>query len=161
MTFGEKARTPLKSSSPGPIVKWVGGKRQLLDEIIRHLPDDAAAGKCPFYEPFIGGAAVLFQLQPEKALINDTNTELINLYRVIKSSPEQLISDLGRHRNESEYFYEIRSLDRDSIIYSGLSDVERASRIIFLNKTCYNGLYRLTEAVSLTRLSAGIKILIS
>jgi DNA adenine methylase len=125
-----------------PVVKWVGGKRQLIKEIGKYLPEKWTS----YYEPFIGGGAVLFHLQPSKAVINDTNSELINLYRIIKSHPDELIKDLRTYRNEEEYFYKIRGLDRDPQAYAGLSDIQRASRVIFLNKTCYNGLFRVNNA---------------
>lgn len=124
-----------------PFVKWVGGKRQLLSEISKYKPRFTT-----YYEPFVGGGAVLFEFQPRKAIINDYNEELINVYRVIRNNPEELITDLGRHKNEAEYFYAIRSLDRDKSKYSSLSNIERASRILYLNKTCYNGLFRVNNA---------------
>ncbi|MDC7226806.1 MAG: DNA adenine methylase [Spirochaetales bacterium] len=129
-----------------PIVKWVGGKRQLLKDIEKHLPQEVYNSKTTYYEPFIGGGAVLFHLQPNKAVINDTNSELVNLYKVIRDCPEDLIDDLKKHKNEEEYFYEIRGLDRDKEVYKNLSNIERASRIVFLNKTCYNGLFRVNSA---------------
>lgn len=125
-----------------PFVKWVGGKRQIISEIQSLLPKKITS----YYEPFIGGGAVLFHIQPKRATINDLNAELINLYRVIKEQPLALIQDLARHRNEAEYYYQIRSLDRNKEQYALLSDVERASRIVFLNKTCYNGLFRVNNA---------------
>ncbi|MEZ4951663.1 MAG: DNA adenine methylase [Saprospiraceae bacterium] len=124
-----------------PFVKWVGGKRQLIPVIKKNLPKSFGT----YVEPFIGGGAVLFSLQPGKAIINDFNDELINLYRIIKNDVEALIEDLKHHKNEPDYFYKIRSLDR-SDSYRETSDVKRASRIIFLNKTCYNGLYRVNSA---------------
>ena len=129
-----------------PVVKWVGGKRQLIKEIVKRFPKDLLDGKAVYYEPFLGGGAVLFHLQPDKAVINDNNEELINLYNVIKDYPEELITDLKKHKNEKNYFYEIRGIDRDKLYYSGLSNIERASRIIFLNKTCYNGLFRVNSS---------------
>ena len=125
-----------------PVLKWVGGKRQLLPEIEKYIPSTYKA----YYEPFVGGGAVLFHLQPKTAVINDINSELINLYGIIKDDVEALITDLQRHRNESDYFYEIRELDRNKEEYGKLSDVERASRVIYLNKTCYNGLFRVNRA---------------
>lgn len=126
-----------------PILKWVGGKRQLLDTIVPLIPEYTT-----YYEPFVGGGAVLFHLQPVKAVINDSNAELINIYKVIKSQPEELIACLERHKenNCQEYFYEIRSLDRDREQYSRMTPVEQAARIIYLNKTCYNGLFRVNRA---------------
>lgn len=125
-----------------PVLKWVGGKRQLMSEIEKVLPKTYTT----YYEPFIGGGAVLFELQPKKAVINDVNGELINLYNVIKDDVELLIEDLKKHENTPEYFYSIRELDRKKDKYENLSDVEKASRIVYLNKTCFNGLFRVNKA---------------
>lgn len=126
-----------------PFLKWVGGKRQLIPEIKKMLPKGIA--NRPYYEPFIGGGALFFELQPKQAVINDYNEELINVYCVIRDNPNELIEDLKKHKNTAEYFYEIRSLDRLPL-FNNLTKVERASRIIYLNKTCYNGLYRVNNA---------------
>ena len=125
-----------------PILKWVGGKRQLLPEINKYVPKKIST----YYEPFLGGGAVLFNIQPLKAIVNDVNSELINLYQVVKYDVESLIRDLAKHKNEADYFYEIRSWDRNSEFYNRLTNVERASRIYYLNKTCYNGLFRVNQA---------------
>lgn len=125
-----------------PVLKWVGGKRQLLPEIRRRIPSNYNK----YYEPFVGGGAVLFDQQPPKAVINDANEELINLYNVVKDNVEELIEDLRKHENTEDYFYYIRSLDRDLNKYKNMSNVERASRIHYLNKTCYNGLFRVNLA---------------
>ena len=132
-----------KSPLVSPILKWVGGKRQLLDSIEPLIP------KCStYYEPFIGGGAVLFSTQPKKAVINDSNEELINVYQVIKNNPESLIEKLKEHKlnNCEDYFYDIRALDRDKEKFERLTNVERAARIIYLNKTCYNGLFRVNSS---------------
>ncbi len=89
---------------------------------------------------------MLFHLQPKKAVINDSNEELVNLYEVIKKAPDKLIQELKEHKNEEAYFYEIRGLDRDKALYRKLNNIQRASRIIYLNKTCYNGLFRVNSA---------------
>lgn len=126
-----------------PILKWVGGKRQLLDSIEPLIP------KCStYYEPFIGGGAVLFNRQPDKAVINDSNSELINVYLTIKNEPKALIEKLKEHKDNSseDYFYSIRALDRDKEAFENMTNVERAARIIYLNKTCYNGLFRVNSA---------------
>lgn len=86
----------------------------------------------PYYEPFIGGGALFFELQPKQAVINDYNEELINVYTVIRDNPNELIEDLKKHKNTSEYFYEIRSMDRQPL-FKNLTTIERASRIIYLN----------------------------
>ncbi len=126
-----------------PLLKWVGGKRQLLADIIPLINK-----KCSTYvEPFVGGGAVFFELQPKKAIINDYNEELINVYKVVREFPEELIALLEEHNigNNEEYFYKLRALDRNSG-YSEMSDIQKAARIIYLNKTCYNGLYRVNSA---------------
>lgn len=126
-----------------PIVKWVGGKRQLLEDIVPLLPKKFST----YVEPFVGGGALLFDIQPKRAIINDLNNELINVYKVIKSNPGELISVLKKYEqcNSEEYFYEVRALDRDES-YNEMSDIEKAARIIYLNKTCYNGLFRVNQA---------------
>ncbi|WP_240983943.1 DNA adenine methylase [Acididesulfobacillus acetoxydans] len=125
-----------------PVVKWAGGKRQILAEIVKHIPRDLTT----YYEPFLGGGAVLFELQPERAVVNDLNRELINLYQVIKNQVDELIEDLRKHKNEKGYFYRLRALDRDRGLYVDLTPVQKASRVIYLNKTCYNGLFRVNKA---------------
>ncbi len=126
-----------------PFLKWVGGKRQLMPSIVEHLPEDIK--NLNYSEPFIGGGAVLFHLQPKNAIINDFNEELVNVYNVIKNNLSELIADLKTHDNNADYFYEIRGLDRTEQFHD-LTPVQRASRIIFLNKTCFNGLYRVNNA---------------
>lgn len=125
-----------------PILKWVGGKRQLLSEIIPLIDES-----CDNYvEPFIGGGAVLFRLQPKKAIINDYNTELINVYRTVRDDLDGLVALLKKHEkyNSSDYYYEVRALDRTPN-FDKMSNSEKAARIIYLNKTCYNGLYRVNS----------------
>lgn len=119
-----------------PFLKWAGGKSQLLNTIINHLPDKYSK----FIEPFVGGGALLFSLEPKKAIINDLNEELINCYSVVKSNVDSLIEDLYKHKNEKRYYYRIRSQDIQQ-----LSNIERASRFIFLNRTCFNGLWRVNK----------------
>lgn len=123
-----------------PFLKWAGGKRQLLPEIRKYVPRRFKL----YFEPFVGAAAVLFDIQPQTAIINDANAELINCYEVIKRDPEALIAKLREHKNEKKHYYRVRSLDRDPN-FQELSDVERAARIIYLNKTCYNGLFRVNS----------------
>ena len=126
-----------------PFVKWVGGKRQLVPTILaNHLPKNYNLQT--YYEPFIGGGALLFSLQPKKAVINDSNAELINCYKIIKNSLDELIEDLKNHKNNEYYYYDIRDWDREKN-FKSKTEVQRASRIIFLNKTCYNGLFRVNS----------------
>lgn len=131
-----------KNKLVAPVLKWVGGKRQLLPAISNLLPKKKIK---KYYEPFFGGGAVLFHLQPKNGVINDLNTELINVYSTIKEDVEALIADLKTHQNTSDYFYQIRALDRNSK-FGKLSKTKKASRIIYLNKTCYNGLYRVNNS---------------
>lgn len=123
-----------------PIVKWVGGKRQLMFELIKNMPKSYNR----YFEPFIGGGALFFELQPEQAYISDMNEELINLYSVVRDNVYELIKDLSKHEVSKEYFLEIRNIDRTEQ-YTELSDVERASRFIYLNRTCFNGMYRVNS----------------
>lgn len=124
-----------------PIVKWVGGKRQLLNHIHLLLPEKFSC----YCEPFLGGGAVLFSIKPSVAIVNDLNGELINLYQVVRDNLEALIFDLKKHQNTIEYFYMLRDLDRNCDSYDSMTDVERASRFLYLNKTCFNGLFRVNS----------------
>lgn len=123
-----------------PIVKWVGGKRQLMFELLKNMPENYNR----YFEPFIGGGALFFELQPENAYISDMNEELINLYKVVRDNVEELITDLQKHDISKEYFIEIRNIDRTEE-YKNWSDVQRASRFIYLNRTCFNGMYRVNS----------------
>ena len=128
-----------------PYLKWAGGKRQLLPEIMKYLPENI--NNYTYYEPFVGAGAVFFELQPQRAVINDFNGQLILTYAVIKENVEDLILLLKKHmkKNNKEYFYEIRNMDRDHEKFNSLGGIEKAARLIFLNKTCFNGLYRVNS----------------
>lgn len=125
-----------------PFTKWTGGKRQLLPVIKSLMPDDYNN----YFEPFIGGGAVFFDLIPKKATINDFNSELINCYRQIKDNPEKLIELLTEHqkKNSKEYYLELRSADRDGRI-NDMTDTERAARIMYMLRVDFNGLYRVNS----------------
>lgn len=125
-----------------PFLKWAGGKRQLIPVIKQYVPREYSQ----YYEPFIGAGAVLFSLQPAESVINDTNSELINCYEVIRDHPDELLDLCVQHEknNSKEYYYELRSQDRRDE-FKKLSSVERAARIIYLNKTCFNGLFRVNS----------------
>ena len=134
--------SPRRDPHVAPVVKWAGGKRQLLDEILPLLP-----ARIRFYcEPFVGGGALLFARQPRRALVNDLNCGLIELYAVIRDDIDALLADLLRHENTPEYFYALRDLDRDAVRFAALSPVQRASRLLYLNKTCFNGLFRVNAS---------------
>lgn len=125
-----------------PVVKWVGGKSQLIDEIVPRLPRNFNR----YLEPFLGGASVLLSIAPDIALVNDLNSELINMYKVVKNYPNSLMEKLDVHENKlsENYYYFIRGLDRD-IGLKNLNHIYRASRFIFLNKSGFNGLYRVNS----------------
>ncbi|NLY85276.1 MAG: DNA adenine methylase [Tissierellia bacterium] len=125
-----------------PFLKWAGGKRQLIKEIEKYIPSSNEINT--YYEPFLGGGAVLFHLQPKKAVVNDYNTDLMTTYEVIRDNVDELIEDLKKHKNTSEYFYEIRSWDRKPD-FDKISKIKKASRLIYLNKTCFNGLFRVNS----------------
>lgn len=131
-----EAKMEIRESYPRPFVKWAGGKTQLLSRLITKVPSNFSC----YYEPFLGGGALFFSILPERAVLADKNWELINAYIIIRDHVEELIESLKKHKNEKEYFYYIRSLDPNN-----LSPVERASRFIYLNKTCYNGLWRVNS----------------
>lgn len=118
-----------------PFLKWAGGKRRLLGQYEVYFPPRGAIGR--YYEPFIGSAAVFFHLQPTQARLSDVNRRLIEVYQVVQQDVDGLIAALIPHKNERDYYYQVRSLDP-----AELSATERAARLIFLNRTCYNGLYR-------------------
>ena len=123
-----------------PIVKWVGGKRQLMFELLKNMQENYNR----YFEPFIGGGALFFELQPDNAYISDMNEELINLYKVVRDNVEELITDLQKHDISKEYFIEIRNIDRTEE-YKNWSNVKKASRFIYLNRTCFNGMYRVNS----------------
>ncbi|WP_373069440.1 DNA adenine methylase [Sulfurimonas sp.] len=124
-----------------PVIKWVGGKRQLINELKSFLPKKYNR----YFEPFIGGGALFFSLKQHNSFISDYNHELTNLYSTIKNDTDKLIKDLKKHKNTEEYYYEMRALDRDEKKYKRLSNVQKASRFIYLNKTGFNGLYRVNS----------------
>ena len=128
-----------------PFVKWAGGKRQIINELKKHVPENFDT----YYEPFVGGGALLFELSPNKAVINDSNKELMNVYKCIKDEDKyrKMCSLLNRYEvNHSEEFYfEIRNQDRDKNKFNKIADYKRAARTIYLNKACFNGLYRVNS----------------
>ena len=131
-----------------PFVKWVGGKRGLLSQIIPLLPKSFNN----YFEPFVGGGALFFELSKMGILENkevflfDINAELINAYNVVKNYPNQLLNELEtfKQKHSKEFYYEVRSWDRENDFLQR-SDIQRASRFIYLNKTCFNGLYRVNK----------------
>jgi DNA adenine methylase len=131
------------SEKPKPFVKWVGGKRQLLKQFrLMNLypPEKFNPITNSYFEPFIGGGAVFFDLLPKKAFLSDLNKDLVTTYNVIKNDVDSLIKSLKKHKIDKEYFLKMRAKDTDI-----LSDLEIASRFIYLNRTCFNGMYRVNS----------------
>lgn len=128
-----------------PILRWAGGKTQLLPEIKKLIVPKLTQYNT-YFEPFVGGGAVVFDLEYPKSVINDVNAELINVYRVVKDNPFALISELENLAQDfnTQKYYEIRNLDRLPD-FKNKSDVFKAARTLFLNKTCFNGLYRVNK----------------
>ena len=126
----------LEGTTAKPALKWAGGKTQLLKEIRPLIPSNFSK----YIEPFFGGGAVFFDLCPKRATIADLNPELINLYQVIANDVEALIRSLSRHKNDMDYFYKIRGKN-----WQDLTPIQSASRTLYLNRTCFNGLYRVNK----------------
>ncbi len=132
----------MKKTNITPFVKWAGGKRQLLPQIRERMPREYNN----YYEPFIGGGAVLFELLPQKAVINDINIALVNAYRQICNKPEAFVQEVNRLDAEiwedgKKYYYFLRENYNDKLMQEEL-DVELAALFVFINKHCFNGLYR-------------------
>ncbi len=131
------------ADKPKPFVKWVGGKRQLLAQFRKlnlYPPEGFNPTKHTYFEPFVGGGAVFFDLLPTNAVLSDLNAELVTTYNVIKNDVESLIKSLKRHKTDKDYFLEVRAQD-----IKKLDDVSIASRFIFLNRTAFNGMYRVNS----------------
>lgn len=132
----EQAIKKLESIQAKPILKWAGGKTQMLNDILPKVPSSYNR----YIEPFLGGGALFFTLQPENAVIADSNPELINVYRQVSDCVDEVIDHLKKYKNTKEMFYAVREQD-----WAMLSKAEAAARTIYLNKTCYNGLYRVNK----------------
>lgn len=145
---GKHCNVALLEIQPTPFVKWAGGKSQLLEQFEALFPSSFNG----YIEPFVGGGAVFFHLFNQgyvtnETILNDLNHSLMNCYKVIRDQVEKLIEELYRyepHKTDENFFYNIREWDRQPN-FSERSPVERAARIIFLNRTCYNGLYRVNS----------------
>ena len=121
------------------VLKWAGGKRQLLPQIIDLFPNNYS--KLDYHEPFIGGGAVFFTIKPKKGTINDINHHLINFYKTIRDSPEELIEEASKYEYENETYYQLRSRYNEEKI----TDLEKAALFLYFNKTGFNGLWRVNS----------------
>lgn len=128
-----------------PFVKWAGGKRQLLEEIEKRMPQEFNN----LIEPFVGGGAVFLHFQNKKTIINDLSEDLMNTYKIIKNHPYDLMKlldeyELKHSQNPEVFYYEIRNMDRD-VNWFSVDNLTKAARLIYLNKACFNGLYRVNS----------------
>lgn len=124
-----------------PLIKWAGGKTKLLKDLVNSMPENYHT----YYEPFIGGGSLFLKLMPERAIISDMNSDLICMYQTVKDHPEELIKELLTYKNTKEEYLRIRNIDRDRNSYEKLSPISRSARLIYLTKTCFNGLYRVNS----------------
>lgn len=134
--FSEIQPSLVGNKSYKPFLKWAGGKSQLVSDLLKLVPN--VFGK--YIEPFIGGGALFFSLNHSESVISDSNEELIITYKVVRDDVYSIINLLDNYKNSEEFFYNIRALNT-----SKLSNTERAARLIYLNKTCFNGLYRVNK----------------
>lgn len=138
----------IKTKKYQPFIKWVGGKRGLLNQILQYFPNNFNN----YHEPFLGGGALFFELYSrgllngKKIYLSDINNELINAYNVVKNAPYDLIDNLLKYKEKhsKDFYYKIRAMDREEN-FKSISNLERATRFIYLNKTCFNGLYRVNK----------------
>jgi len=123
-----------------PILKWAGGKRQIIESIISLFPKDI--NKHRFHEPMFGGGAVTFNIEPCGGSINDINPRLVRFYRTVREYPDELIERNRKHKLDKDYFYTARKRFNRPIHGYELEPIEEASLLLYLNRTCFNGLYR-------------------
>ncbi|MCK5689013.1 DNA adenine methylase [Myxococcota bacterium] len=126
----------VSSEGAKPFLKWAGGKTKLAPQIMSHFPESFGR----YHEPFVGGGAIFFKLRPDKATLSDVNPELVATWTAIRDNVDGVIALLEEHRVSEEEFYRVRSLDG-----SAMGEADAAARTIFLNKTCFNGLYRVNQ----------------
>jgi len=138
-----RSESPLRTSVPEerapatPFLKWVGGKTSLLPELMKHVP----ARLRRYHEPFVGGGALFFAVRPRRAFLSDSNVELVHCYRQVRDDVYSVLDALARHVYERAHFEAVRALEP-----LHLMSAERAARFIYLNKTCFNGLWRVNRS---------------
>lgn len=139
----QRTATSEPDGKAGPFLQWVGGKRAMLEQYKEFIPKKFNK----YYEPFLGGAAMFFYLLPEKAVLVDNNSELIKTYEGVRDNPEEIISILNelKSRHSKELYLMVRNLDRQPDFFQKSSNAEIAARMIYLNQTCFNGVYRVNQ----------------
>lgn len=136
MPIDEKPTSFSVPKSQKPFLKWAGGKTQMISDLVKYKPTNFKK----YIEPFIGGGALYFSLNHPKSIISDLNEELVITYKQVKENINEVLAVLNTYQNSEDFYYKIRSLSPCT-----LSEVERAARLIYLNKTCFNGLYRVNK----------------
>ena len=128
-----------------PFVKWAGGKRQIMDKLLEFKPKKFRH----YYEPFVGGGAFLLELTPIHATINDSNKELMYVYKCLRNKrlfkKFRELCKIHEENHSEEYYYKIRDLDRKKTAYAKMTVCEKAARCVYLNKACFNGIYRVSS----------------
>lgn len=132
----DRTNKNIKAVKPQPFLKWAGGKTQLMHELLKRIPKKYSA----YFEPFIGGGALFFALAPKQSAIADINGDLVNSYEAVRDCPEEVIEALSKYVNDKDFYYEVRAQNQEE-----LSPTDRAARLIYLNRTCFNGLYRVNK----------------
>lgn len=130
------ARRLESQDKPKPFLKWAGGKTQLLPDIFKRFPQVFRR----YHEPFLGGGAVFFNLGPSRASLSDINADLVAAYTAIRDNVESVIEELRHHKASEDHYYQVRALQTE-----GMAVAQNAARTIFLNRTCFNGLYRVNK----------------
>lgn len=128
---------------PKPFLQWVGGKREMIEQYRKHFPKKYNQ----YFEPFLGGGAMFFELLPAKAFLNDNNRELFETYKGVRDFPELVINILNslKERHSLELYNKVRGLDREYNLFADFKSYEIAARMIYLNQTCFNGIYRVNK----------------
>jgi len=137
----KRTKRAIPKLAPSPILKWVGGKTRLLSKLEERMP--SSFGR--YYEPFVGGAALFFRTAPGQAVLGDYNPDLINVYKCVAWEVEKVARKLAAHKRNhcEEYYYQIRSKWNERS--SRQTDIDRAAQFLYMNKTCFNGLYRVNS----------------
>jgi len=141
--YSKRTSSPNQSKKAKPFLQWVGGKREMIPQYAKYFPKNYKN----YYEPFLGGGAMFFELEPQNAFLNDNNPELIKTYEGVRDNPYKVISLLRelKSHHSSELYMKIRSFDRECNIFEELEPYEIAARMIYLNQTCFNGVYRVNQ----------------
>lgn len=139
----KRISTSSEGDAPKPFLQWVGGKREMIPQYRKYFPKNYKR----YFEPFLGGGAMFFELRPEQSFLNDNNLELIKTYRGVRDNPEEVIRLLSllRQKHSKELYMRIRGIDREYELFSTFSEPEIAARMIYLNQTCFNGIYRVNK----------------